>query len=267
MMRLGFNSIATSLPLSFLSVRAAHSSAFQGKRSMSADLEHKTSAVAERAISDYANIFTREGDKVFIHTAIPGGKPPEKRMAFVKLYMYANHLIGKSSISLSDLTKLCNREGYKSHQAKGNKTSNVQTYHFKTALESNSTKNLFRLFKDEEDGKTQVALTDRGVQQTQHLAETLNSIEPEEAQGRLKDVLTIFKKEGFLENGKAIPIKKLGKACENNGYSVQLYHLRDLISGQHAKQLFVFDRDRDTVRLSPVGIKMVEGMRNHSDER
>ena len=259
MMRLGFNSIATSLPLSFLSVRAAHSSATGSKRFSAAAVEDKTRSVALGSLSDYVNIFTQEGDKVFIHAAIPGTKAPEKRMAFVKLYMFANHLIGNSSISLYDLTKLCNREGYRSVAAKGNRTSKVQSGHLKTALESSNNKKLFQLTSDE-DGKTQVILTENGIQRTQGIADTLNSIPAEEPQGRLKEVLVIFKKEGFLKDGNPVSIKKLGKACEKNGYEVQLGHLRTLISANFAKQFFVFDRDRDTVKLSPLGIKIAESM-------
>ncbi|WP_316359459.1 hypothetical protein [Candidatus Neptunichlamydia sp. REUL1] len=255
MIRLSFNTMR--LPLSFMSSRAAHSSSFQEKRFATIAAEDKTRSVALGSISDYANIFTREGDKIFIHANIPSGKPPEKRMTFVKLYMFANHLIGNRCILLSNLTSLCNREGYRSIASNGNKTSKVKSGNFKSSFLSNRNKRLFQLTSNE-DGKTQVSLTDRGVQKTQSLADRLNSIYLEEPQGRLKDVLTIFKKEGFLREGNPVSIKKLGNACEKSGYTVELGNLRYLLSAHLARQFFVFDRDRDAVKLSPLGIKMVE---------
>ncbi len=249
MMRLGISAISTT---SLFSLSCTNVKATVGRRNITTD-------VAQGAISDYANIFTQEGEKVFIHAQIPSGKPPEKRMAFVKLYMYANQLIGNSNILLSDLTKLCNREGYRSSAPSGNKTSKVQSYHLKSALESKNTQNLFQLSGDE-NGKTLVSLTDKGIQQVQGLAATLNSVDPEEPQGRLREVLIIFKEEGYLKDNVPVSIKKLGKSCEKNGYTVKMHHLRSLLSARFAKQLFVFDKDRDSVRLSPVGLEVAQSL-------
>lgn len=253
MMRLGFNLLRTKnfFQSSLLCARETHTSSQDPKRAT------VVSEVAQKSIGNYSNIFTQSGDKILIHAHLPAGKPPEKRMTFVKLYIYANHLIGNTDISLLELTRLCNREGYRSASPKGNKTSKVESGNFKTSFTSKNNKNLFQLTIDE-DNKTQVSLTVKGIQQIQNLADTLNSIDPEEPQGRLKEVITILKKEGFLKEGNPISIKKLGKACEKNGYTVELGNLRSLISAQSAKQFFIFDKDRDTVKLSPFGINAAQ---------
>ena len=265
-MRLGLSTMSSmhSLQSAFASSRAAHTTANSANVSET-ESRNITTDVAQGAISDYANIFTQEGDKVFIHSAVPSGKAPEKRMAFVKLYMYANHLIGNSNILLSNLTKICNREGYRSSAPSGNKTSKVTSPHLKSALESKNTQNLFQLSGDE-DGKTLVSLTDKGIQHIQGLSDTLNSIDPEEPSGRLKDVLIIFKEGGYLKDNMPVSIKKLGKACADSGYSVQLGHLRSLLSARFAKQLFVFDKDRDSVRLSPLGLKVAQSLQKDTEK-
>ncbi len=261
MMRLGLSTMSSmhSLQSTFASSRAAHNSATEGKRSISTSIESRLNASAQGAISDYANIFTQEGDKVFIHSAVPSGKPPEKRMAFVKLYMYANHLIGNRCILLSDLTKICNKEGYRSTTPQGSKTSKIQSGNFKSSFISKSNKNLFQLSGDE-DGKILVSLTDKGIQQVQGLAATLNSIDTGEPKGRLKEVLIIFKEGGYLKNNMPVSIRDLVKACAENGYSVQAGNLRSLLSAHFAKQLFIFDKDRDSVRLSPVGLEVAQSL-------
>ena len=257
MMSLRLNAAFTLMPtsLAYMSARSASSSISQGKR-------EATTAVASEALSNYANIFTQEGDKVFIHAAIPGTKAPEKRMAFVKLYMYANHLIGNNSISLSDLTKLCNREGYRSVASKGNKTSKVNSGDFHRSLFSKSNARFFDCYKDEEN-KNYVHLTDKGLEEVRGLANMLNSINmEEEPQGRLRDVLTVFKQEGFSKSNSFIPVKKLLALCSKYGYSPNGGDFRRMISANFAKQLFIFDREKDTVRLSPLGIKVAENIPN-----
>ena len=180
-------------------------------------------------------------------------------MTFVKLYLYANHLIGNTSVPLLDLTNVCNREGYKATPVQGRKTNKLQSTHLKTALEGSKVKNLFRLSSDE-DGKASVGLTDHGIRQVTSLAQTFNSFVPEEPHGRLREVLMIFKKEGLLQERETVSIKKLGKLCEKNGYKVQNTHLKTLLSAGFARQFFVFDKEREVVRLSPVGIKMIESL-------
>ena len=254
MMRLGFNSIATSLPLSFLSVRAAHSASTQEKRSISAVVEKQTDIVAKGTLSDYASIFTQEGDKVFIHALLPAGRSSEKRMSFVKLYMYANYLIGNKNIALTDLTSICNREGYKSNPKKGKKGCHFRSDNFKTSLMSNTNKKLFHLSLDER-GKTQISLTDKGIKQMHDLADTLNYGFSKEPTRRVKDVLTIFKQNKLLIKADLISRKRLRGFCENHGYFVRIDNLKTLLSGNIARQLFIFDRDRDVIKLSPLGIK------------
>ena len=61
------------------------------------------------------------GDGVLIHANLPSGKTPEKRMTFVKLHMQANYLIGNNNVSLSDLTRLCNANGYRPMKKGGQK--------------------------------------------------------------------------------------------------------------------------------------------------
>ena len=260
MMRLRLSTMSSmhALQAAFASSRATHTTSNSANVSETEN-RNMTTAVAQGAISDYANIFTQEGDKIFIHSAIPSGKTPEKRMAFVKLYMYANHLIGNRCILLSDLTKLCNREGYRSNAPSGNKTSNVRPGNFEGSFKSNNNKKLFQLSGDE-DGKTLVSLTDKGIQHIQGLADTLNSIDPEEPSGRLKDVLIIFKEGGYLKDNMPVSIRNLGKSCAENGYSVQAGNLRSLLSAHFAKQLFIFDKGRDSVRLSPVGLEVAQSL-------
>ena len=259
MMRLGLSTMSSihSLQAAFASSRATHSPATEGKRSTSRSIKSKSSKVAQDAISDYANIFTKSGKKIFIHAFIPSGKPPEKRMAFVKLHMYANQLIGNSNILLSNLTKLCNKEGYKSTTQKRNKTSKVQSGNFKSSFTSKNNKNLFQLSGDE-DGRILVSLTDKGIHHVQSLADRLNSIDPEEPQGRLKEVIIIFKEGVYLKDNMPVSIKTLGKACAEHGYDVQTSNLRHLLSAHFSKQLFVFDKENDTVKFSPVGLEVAQ---------
>ena len=111
---------------------------------------------------------------------------------------------------------------------------------------------------DDEDGKACVSLTHHGLHQIRSLADTLNSLSPEEPQGRLKEVLIIFKKEGLLQEKGKVSMKNLGNLCEKSGYSIRVSNLRSLVSTGFARQFFVFDRERDTVQLSPIGIEMAQ---------
>ncbi len=255
MMRLGFNALRTTnfLPLSLLCAREAHSSSRDQKRTA------VVSEVAQKSIENYANIFTQSGDRILIHAHLPAGKPPEKRMMFVKLYMYANHLIGNTDISLLELTRVCNREGYRSSSPKGNKTSKVNSSDFHKSLSSKSNGGLFDCYKDE-DGKVHVRLTDRGIRSSQQVAESLNSFIPEEPQGRTKDVLIIFRESGWLKENQPVAVKKLLKACENHGYTPMAGDLRRSLSSGSSQQFFIFDKDRDTVQLSPFGLEAAQSI-------
>ncbi len=260
MMRLGLSTRSSMHSLSsvFTSARAAHTSSANKKEKE--ETGNITTEVAQRSIENYSNIFTKEGDKVFIHAHVSPGKPAEKRMTFVKLYMYANHLIGNRSIPLLCLTTLCKKEGYKSNPQKNKKSHHIRSDNFKTLLTSNTAKKLFQLFGDEE-GKKQVRLTDEGIKQIQDLACIINSLDPEEPRRRVKDVVTIFKKEEFLNDGNPVSRKKLRMSCESHGYFVRSDNLKVLLSGNLARQLFIFDRDRDRVRLSPAGLITAQSLK------
>ncbi|MCB1068656.1 MAG: hypothetical protein KDK56_10795 [Simkania sp.] len=224
MMRLAFN----SMPLSFISARAVHISATGSKRFAATAVEDKTAFAASRAITDYANIFTQEGNKVFIHAAVRPGRLSEKRRDFVKLYMYANYLIGHKNIALSELTSICNREGYRSNPNKGKRGHRIRSDNFKTSLMSNANKNLFHLSLDER-GKTQIALTDKGINQMHDLANTLNYVFTKEPTRRVKDVLTVFKKNKLLIESDLISRKRLRRLCENHGYFVRTDNLKTVV--------------------------------------
>ncbi|WP_316357011.1 hypothetical protein [Candidatus Neptunichlamydia sp. REUL1] len=255
-MRLASLSRLIIAPGFFISKRPAHSLATGSKSFTAKAVEEKASSVALRNISDYANIFTQSEGKVIIHATIDEESSAKKRMTFVKLYMYANYLIGNREISLLDLTKVCNKEGYKSILKGSSKRTPVQSGNFKSSLKSNQTKNLFQLF-DDEYGKLQISLTNKGLHQVQNLADRLNFVDFKEPQGKLKDILTIIKKENLLKDANPVYIKNLAKSCAKNEYIIQTGNLRSLLSRKFAKQLFIFDRERDTVKLSPIGIKTI----------
>ena len=94
MMRLRLSTMSSmhALQAAFASSRATHTTSNSANVSETEN-RNMTTAVAQGAISDYANIFTQEGDKIFIHFGYSSlEKLQKKEMAFVKLYMYANPL-------------------------------------------------------------------------------------------------------------------------------------------------------------------------------
>ena len=145
-------------------------------------------------------------------------------MMFAKLFMYANYLSGQTDIRLLDLTQVCNEEGYRCKN--GNKVTSVKSGDLYKSLSSKSNQSLFSFYKDEEN-KAHVSLTDKGIKQIEHLASTLNGCEAEGANvsGRTKDVIVVFKREGWIIKNSPIRIKTLWKACHQYGYKP---HIGDL---------------------------------------
>lgn len=256
MMRLGFQIINAG---TFL--QASLASMVREKRGFSTLGEDKVSSASQSAISVYSNIFTQDRGKIFIHADIPGGKPAEQRIAFAKLFMYGKYLTGETSLPLADLTTVCNQEGYRCKN--GNKTTKVQSGDFQKSLLSKSNKNIFSLHRDE-DNALHVSLTELGVRKIQALAETLNAMEfEEESTGRTKDVIFTLKKEGWNDENAFISVKKLGKLCSKYGYRPALGDLRRTLSSSKSRKFFLFDKKRDCIRLSPIGIKIAHKADNH----
>ncbi len=129
-------------------------------------------------------------------------------MTFVKLYMQANHLIGNNGVSLSELTRLCNKNGYRPMKEGGQKSKKLNGSDLIKSLLSKSNKGLFTFSKDAEN-KTQVSLTDRGIESSQQMADSLNSFMPEELKGRVKNILITFREEVWLKDNLLISIKNL----------------------------------------------------------
>ena len=255
MMRLGISAISTT---SLFSLSCTNVKATIGRRNITTD-------VAQNTLASYSNIFTQVGDGVLIHANLPSGKTPEKRMTFVKLHMQANYLIGNNNVSLSDLTRLCNANGYRPMKKGGQKGKKLNSSDLVKSLLSKSNKGLFTFSKDE-DNKAHVSLTDRGIQASQQVASSLNSVSAEEPKGRIKNVLITFIKEGWLKENLPISIKKLLKGCTNHGYNPMSSDLKKCIASDKSKQLFVFDKDRDSVKLSPVGLKVAQSLQKDTEK-
>ena len=243
MMRVGISAISTTSIFSLNCV---------SKNKVAIGHRNITTEVAQKAIENYSNIFTQSENGIFIHVHFPV-KFQGKRMNFVKLYMHANYLIGNTSIPLSDLARCCNESGYVGKKGKELKTGDLVKI-----LLSKSNEGLF-YFSKGEDNKPHVCLTDRGIQASQQVALCFNSITPESFQGRLKGILTIFIKEGWLKDNLPVSIEKLLKGCVNHGYNEKSSDLRKCVLFT-SKQFFIFDKRKDAVKLSPLGVEMANSL-------
>ena len=200
----------------------------------------------QASIKIYSRIFTQLGNKVLVHACILNGKKPEKRMTFIKVYIYANYLIGNKTVSIGDLAKVCCKKKHK-----------VRSDNLKASLSSKKNQGFFTISKSE-DGINHVGLTNQGMKDSHYLTEELNALDPQDPTRRKKDMLIIFKEKGLIVKNNPISVKALKKICTEYEYNVRSDNLRSLLSARFAQHYFVINDKIDTVHLSPPGLEVAK---------
>lgn len=205
-----------------------------------------------KTLQPYSNIFTQEGRTVSLHLPRLGGSAAEKRLEFVRMYLQANHLIGNKSVPLKNLIATTNEKGFKTSNKKKN-----TTHAFKQSLLRPGINKQFEFFKNEEE-EVNIALTDIGKKIALDRAGLLNEIIPEVPVGRAKDLLIIFKDQGWLD--KSVKLKTIVKACSAISLDLTQYRVKELLQREYN----IFILDSDTVKLSVIGKKIITSLEEDS---